>query len=828
VYKHVFDKHILADVPLLTLPVIMGAWDVLAEGAEDYEVDDDSDDEENYPYETYKVALTVLRAVLTRLRTDNDVVVWAAKQQAAAAARSKHPETNIPDEILFVIKARLSSQPTVLEWANTTKPTLPVPADVLDTIVQQLSPPLNPLGGTAGMQEFVEHWWPRVAAWNLSDFWQELVDILVFISPNWSVFAANTWDAVLAGFRAKTRTMADDQFRTLLQRTAAKRHYDGICLLRMDILATPPGTPPNSSRIRALIASPHKGAELILQPIPSRRNTFQVKALSKRGAMTFPVFQCLVSLKLGGFPGAEITKSELFAACVKNAAKDPVDDDLVQKATWLLDTYAADITISVSSFETVLRLPAQYVQFMAAALQHFLSSPENASFRLGIEHVLQWVVVANSNSIDPASCTGSTRTILADRELCMLKILSKQRTYVDDANIEAAYTGFALMLDYNPGLLQLLVNNATFNLVMAVNGMIKPAIRGIAQTFFTRWALASGFAPILSVLQREAEEELAAVGAAEAAYAAREALMQRVRAETLAQDELRRRQFQRERGADTEEQARALLRHDADAASRVIADELTKRAHTYELNSEHPDVYDKASPFTPDDYSVVEYSTRKAAYTQAMAAYKEAKLNFTDKVKDVVTEYPPPQHQQRKYQDELRALQRAVERLRAALLHFYRYQEYHSMLQERTTRQIYDVMPTIKQEELRRVHESDGGAIHTRWLATGRDEETGAEVFRSLFASPPPFTAFEVATDATLDRLGAMTSSELQDAADTAARVARDAAARQRRAARVRPRAAEEDEDEDGTGDAERFAPRARGESDASDSSDDLSNPSFW
>lgn len=195
-YLAVFSKYIRTYSPSLTLPVINGAREVLRAGTEP---DAEDSDGEEYPREAYKAALDVLDAVLTRLVSDNDVVAWVVKEQAAAAAR-KHTDS-IPSAILLTIKERVSTQPRVLAWANAYKPGSPVPEDVLDAIVTQLSSPVNPLGGTAGLRAFVEDWWTQ-RDWELSgEFWGELVDVLVHVSSqDWSRFLADMWDAVLAGF----------------------------------------------------------------------------------------------------------------------------------------------------------------------------------------------------------------------------------------------------------------------------------------------------------------------------------------------------------------------------------------------------------------------------------------------------------------------------------------------------------------------------------------------------------------------------------------------------------------------------------------------------
>jgi hypothetical protein len=773
VYANLFFKKIINSTPSLTLTTIMGAWEVLKEGTEEPE-----------PY----AALDVLSAVLKRLVSDSDVVAWVAKERAAAAAR-KHTD-RIPSDILFTIKERLSTQPRVLAWANTYKPGSPVPEDVLDTIVRQLSPPVNPLGGTAGMQAFVAGWWAQ-AHWELSDaFWEELVDVLVYVSSlDWSVFVADVWDAVLAGFQTRSRGMTDEKFRALLQRTAAKRHYDGVCLQRMGIVATPPGAAPDPNRIRALISTPREGTELILEPIPARdfRNTFKKKSLSKRRGMTLPVFQCLVT-KLEGIPGVSIDENELFSQCVRSAAVDPpVSNDLIQKAAWLLDTYGEDITISRYDFNTVLKFPAKHVQFLLAVLQHVLASPAgDGSSLLDIGHAWEWMSMAND--IDAVLCASSPT---AQDQLCLLQILSKEHTPAHDADVEAASMGFTLMLDSKPDLLRQLERRGGA-LYPVYTHMLKPAMHGIATTVMMRWALATGFARILTAQQRDAAQEWQAAQDAEAASAERAALIQRVREEAQAQDAARVRQFQRERGADTEEQARALLRHDADAATQVIADELTKRVHTYELNWDHPDVYDEAPRFHPSEYSTTEYSTRKAAYMQARTEYMEAKRAFEDRVKDVVTEYPPPRRQLDEYRDELVVLQTAVARLRTALLNFYGYQEHHNMLEDRTTRRQNAVLPWVKEQQLQLAQDPGRAAVGERWLGTGRDTETGAEVFRGLPMAPLLPTPLEVATDVTLGKLSAMTARELEDAAAAAEVYAQQARRRQTGAAAAslrRPRA---------------------------------------
>jgi hypothetical protein len=261
----------------------------------------------------------------------------------------------------------------------------------------------------------------------------------------------------------------------------------------------------------------------------------------------------------------------------------------------------------------------------------------------------------------------------------------------------------------------------------------------------------------------------------------------------------------------TGEELRAVLRHDTDAALRAIADVLQSRGHTYELNWEHPSVYDQGTSSVDwTTWTKQDYEDHRSAYRQALADYNTAKAEFVDKVQEFVTEYPPPPDQAAEYADELATLQAARARLRAAMLAFYRYQAIYLERGERALRHRGRAFSSRKRQQMQAQE-----LPQDRWLLTRPNPEDPGSVLHDWAQAQAGAGAGagtgETALEAAVEGLGDPDDPYNPDAYEVVA------------GRRFAPRARTESYAEGDASDAETtnsFAPRAGTESYAENSAE--------
>ncbi len=580
------------------------------------------------------------------------------------------------------------------------------------------------LGGNEGQLRFVSYWWRRFAAQNPTETVPHVWDALWYqLLLEWERAPANaeTWDSVLAGFQAAYRVDAH-QFAELAAGpipypTNVNPLYVAIAYGRPDdaklqhlvsyLVLKCDSNPTAVVRVLNTVAAPHF----------TGISASGLCGCGRLADVHLTVFQCVLS-KLRELPdatqhlpkGASST-SALLQMCLMEAARTPHSDNAANKASWLLATFKGDIAIEKEGFRAALQLLADRIELTAAVVQHALAQPL-PPVKITERDLVQWIY--KTNELQNQHSQQGLVAALLENTL--------------PAVAEAATAGFDAMLQTDPELLRSLVanQNAVGVLVYSLN---KPYLQGIASIVLTGWAEATGFAPIPKP-RTEADRKARRRARAQAREAEAAVVQQRVDAahrQAAVDAARRRRQHVRTLGntppeagvADvTEQELRAVLRHDAAAASRVIADVLNSREHTYELNWRHPSVTDQAPVDVVDwtTWTKQGYNDHLGAYRQALADYNTAKVDFTDKVKEFVTEYPPPPDQAAEYADELEALQTARARLRAAMLAFYRYQEIYLERSEQALKTRRDTLLTQKQQHIQRVLGT--GPLPERWLLT--------------------------------------------------------------------------------------------------------------